>query len=182
MKKLLLHICCAPCCGGVVETLLKEKVDFSLFFYNPNIYPESEYLKRKAEVIEFCKKHIVSYVDGDFDVENWEQEIRGLESEPERGKRCSVCFEQRLSVSAKHAISHNFTHLATTLGISRWKDIDQVNRALVSACQNFKELTPYDRNWRKKGGVDLMHKVSKDENFYRQTYCGCRFSLTNPTI
>lgn len=174
--KVLLHSCCAPCSGEVVETMVESGVEPTVFFYNPNVHPRREYELRKASDQAFCDKLGVPHVDGDYDTKRWFQRTRGLEWEPERGARCTVCFEMRFEVAAQYAANHGFSVFTSCLGISRWKDFDQVTAAGRAAAQPFPGLTYWDYNWRKQGGAQRMLEVSKRENFYQQEYCGCVYS------
>jgi hypothetical protein len=175
-EKLLLHVCCAPCSGGIIERLRGEGRYLTVFFYNPNIYPIEEYEKRKAEVVRFCEKLGVSIVDGDYDPENWFKRIKGFECEPERGKRCAACFSIRLERTALYAHEHGFPVFATSLGISRWKNLEQVNACGHAAASHYSDVSFWDCNWRKGGGNDQGREVTKREGFYQQNYCGCVFS------
>jgi predicted adenine nucleotide alpha hydrolase (AANH) superfamily ATPase len=94
-EKVLLHSCCAPCSGEVMEAMLASGVEYTIFFYNPNIHPEREYLLRKDENVRFAEKHNVPFVDADYDKDNWFARARGMEWEPERGVRCTMCFDMR---------------------------------------------------------------------------------------
>jgi predicted adenine nucleotide alpha hydrolase (AANH) superfamily ATPase len=177
-KKLLLHSCCAPCSGGILAELQQAKVDVTLFFYNPNIHPHSEYEKRKAENKRYADRLKIPFIDADYEhKEKWFDLTTGLEDEPERGKRCDVCFDLRLQRTAEYAHKNDFGHFATTLGISRFKDLEQVNRSGLKAAQIYPDLHFFDYNWRKKGGIQRSAEISRRENFYRQEYCGCIFSL-----
>ena len=176
-KKILLHVCCAPCSGAIIEELITSGIEPFLFFCNPNVYPEEEYLKRKKEVIRFAGKKNLPYFDPPYDPAAWNQSIQGLEKEPERGKRCSVCFEFRLNETARFAAEKEFSVFATTLGISRWKDLDQVNAAGKKAESLYSKLTFWPQNWRENEGQKRMYEVVKRENFYMQNYCGCLYSI-----
>ena len=125
--RLLLHSCCAPCEGEVLETLLNSKIQPTVFFYNPNIHPKKEYEIRKAEDKKFCDKKGVDHIDVDYDVRNWFERIKGLEWEPERGARCTVCFDMRFERTALYAHEHGFNLFSSSLGISRWKNMKQIN-------------------------------------------------------
>jgi len=176
-NKLLLHVCCAPCSAWIIEQLLANKIDVTLFFYNPNVHPRDEYERRKSEVIRFANKIKIPWIEGDYDVDTWEACTRGMESYPERSKRCTKCFLLRLRKAAKHACSNDFQIFATSLSISRWKDFTQITEAgKLAAAEN--NLTYFDYNWRKNKGEEQAVQVTKRENFYRQKYCGCVFSKT----
>lgn len=176
-KKLLLHSCCAPCSGEVMEAMLASDIDFSIYFYNPNIHPDREYEIRKDENIRFAEKHGIEFIDADYDRDNWFERVRGLEQEPERGIRCTVCFDMRFERTALYAHEHGFDAITSSLGISRWKDMDQINRSGVRAASRYPELIYWTYNWRKGGGSARMLDISKREHFYQQEYCGCVYSL-----
>lgn len=176
-KKLLLHSCCAPCAGEIMEAVAASEIETTVYFYNPNIHPAEEYLIRKEENIKFCEKLGFEFVDADYDTDNWFERIRGLENEPERGERCTKCFDMRFERTALYAVENRFPVFATTLGISRWKDMQQINSSGVRAANRYEELAYWDFNWRKHGGSTRMIEISKRENFYQQEYCGCVYSL-----
>ena len=175
-KKLLLHSCCAPCAGEVMEALAASDIDTTIFFYNPNIHPIEEYEIRKDENIRFAKKLGMPIIDADYDRDGWFERTKGQENEPERGVRCSTCFDMRFERTAQYASENDFDLISSTLGISRWKDMDQINvsGARSSAPYN---IPFWDFNWRKKGGSSRMLELSKREGFYQQEYCGCVYSL-----
>lgn len=178
-KKLFLHVCCAPCSGRIIERVLDSSLSLTVFFYNPNISPETEYLLRKKEVVRFCKKKDVSFIDGDYNHNDWIAQTKGLEAEPEKGKRCDVCFFMRLKKTAQIALKNHFNIFATSLSISRWKDMEQVHRAGQRAAQKTPGTLFWDFNWRKDTGEEQGREISKRENFYQQTYCGCLYSKSN---
>ena len=176
-KRLLMHSCCAPCAGEIMEAVAASGIDTTIFFYNPNIHPKEEYEIRKNENIRFAEKLGFDFVDADYDKENWFKRIKGLEDEPERGERCTVCFDMRFERSALFAHENGFDVFATTLGISRWKDLNQINNSGLRAAKRYNSLTFWDYNWRKQGGSSRMLEISKNEQFYKQEYCGCVYSL-----
>ena len=118
-----------------------------------------------------------NFIDADYDKDNWFKRIKGLENEPERGERCTKCFDMRFERSALYAHENKFSLFATTLGISRWKDLDQVNNSGLRAADRYSGLNFWDFNWRKAGGSPRMIEISKREEFYQQEYCGCVYSL-----
>ncbi|MDF1758823.1 MAG: epoxyqueuosine reductase QueH [Legionellaceae bacterium] len=181
-SSLLLHSCCAPCSGEVMEALLASDIKFSIFFYNPNIHPVQEYEMRKAENIEFAKKHNIPFIDADYDKDNWFARIKGLEWEPERGKRCGVCFDMRFERTALYAHEHGFPVITSCLGISRWKDFNQINESGLRAAGRYSGITYWTYNWRKGGGSGRMYEIAKRENFYKQEYCGCVYSLRDTNL
>ena len=171
--RLLLHSCCAPCEGEVLETLIYSGIQPTVFFYNPNIHPKKEYEIRKAEDQKFCEKIGVEHVDVDYDVRNWFERVKGLEWEPERGARCTSCFDMRFERTALFAHENNFTLFSSSLGISRWKNMNQINSCGLRAAARYENLTYWTYNWRKSGGSQRMIEISKREGFYQQEYCGC---------
>ena len=176
-NRLLLHSCCAPCAGEIMEALSVSEIKTSIYFYNPNIHPIEEYEIRKDENKRFCDKLGFEFIDADYDKDNWFKRIKGLENEPERGKRCTKCFDMRFERSALYAKENSFKVFATTLGISRWKDMNQINEAGLRAASRYDEVKYWDFNWRKEGGSSRMIEISKREHFYQQEYCGCVYSL-----
>jgi predicted adenine nucleotide alpha hydrolase (AANH) superfamily ATPase len=160
-----------------MEAVAASDMETTVFFYNPNIHPIEEYEIRKRENKRFCDQLGFEFVDVDYDKENWFKRIKGLEDEPERGDRCTKCFDMRFERSALYAHENDFPLFATTLGISRWKDLDQVNDSGLRAAKPYKNLIFWDLNWRKKGGSSRMIEISKREEFYQQEYCGCVYSL-----
>jgi hypothetical protein len=175
--KLLLHSCCAPCSGEVMEALIFSGIDFTIYFYNPNIHPLKEYELRKDENIRFAEKHNIPFVDGDYDTDNWFARAKGMEHEPERGIRCTMCFDMRFERTALFAHENGFPVISSSLGISRWKNFDQINDCGIRAAGHYPGITYWTFNWRKKGGSSRMLDISKKENFYMQEYCGCAYSL-----
>lgn len=175
--KVLLHSCCAPCSGEVMEAMLAAGVQYTLYFYNPNIHPEREYLLRKADNITFAEKYGIEFVDADYDKDNWFERVKGLEWEPEKGKRCTACFDMRFERAALYAHELGFPVLTSSLGISRLKDMDQINGCGHRAAARYDDVVYWDYNWRKRGGAQRMIEISKREGFYQQEYCGCVYSL-----
>jgi epoxyqueuosine reductase len=176
-NKLLLHVCCAPCSCAIIEALQQAHIDITLFFYNPNIHPKEEYEKRKNEFLRLAHKHNIPFIDADYNTKVWFEKTKGLEQEPERGKRCTECFNLRLTHTAKCAHIHGFSLIATSLGISRWKDLKQVNCAGKHAVADYPDVAFWDYNWRKDGRMPRMQEIIQTEDLYRQNYCGCLYSL-----
>lgn len=176
-NKLLLHSCCAPCSGEVMEAILASGIEFTIYFYNPNIHPLKEYLIRKEENIRFAKKFGIPFIDADYDRQNWFDRAKGMEWEPERGIRCTMCFDMRFEKAAEYAHKHGFPVFTSCLGISRWKDMNQINGCGHRAAEKYDDVVYWDYNWRKEGGSQRMIEISKRERFYQQEYCGCVYSL-----
>ncbi len=176
-KKVLLHSCCAPCSGEVIEAMVKSGIDLTIFFYNPNIHPVKEYKIRKQENIRYAEALGIDFVDADYDVQNWFSRAKGMEMEPEKGIRCTMCFDMRFERTALHAYENGFDVITSSLGISRWKDMDQINGCGDRAAEHYDGVTYWTYNWRKQGGGARMYDIAKREQFYKQEYCGCIYSL-----
>ncbi|MEK7989406.1 MAG: epoxyqueuosine reductase QueH [Thiotrichaceae bacterium] len=181
-KPVLLHSCCAPCTGEIMQVLQDSAIDFSVIFYNPNIHPQKEYEKRKQENKRYADKLGVEFVDLDYDPDHWFSRAKHLAAEPERGERCTVCFDMRLERSALYAHEHGFKVFTSSLGVSRWKNIQQVNDCGLRAVEHYDDLSYWDYNWRKKGGSERMIEITKQQDFYRQNYCGCVYSLRDSNL
>jgi len=176
-KKVLLHSCCAPCSGEVMELMMKNGVDLTIYFYNPNIHPKKEYEIRKNENIRYAEKLGIPFVDADYNVQDWFYNAKGMEHEPERGVRCTMCFDMRFEHTANYAKQNGFKVFTSSLGISRWKNMDQINMSGMRAASHYENITYWTYNWRKNGGGARMYEIAKRENFYKQEYCGCIYSL-----
>lgn len=181
-KRLLLHSCCAPCAGDLMETFIFSEIPFTLYFYNPNIHPRKEYELRKEENIRFAEKHQIPFIDGDYDVDEWFKRAKGMEQEPERGIRCTMCFDMRFERSALYAYENGFDVFTSSLGISRWKNKTQIDECGVKAAGSYPGLTYWTYNWRKDGGSQRMIELAKQEAFYQQEYCGCAYSLRDTNL
>jgi hypothetical protein len=158
--------------------MLANGVQPTIFYYNPNIFPREEYEIRKQESKRHAENLGVRWLDGDYDHNDWLGGICGLESEPERGHRCERCFFLRLKATAEKARELGIPYFTTTLASSRWKNIEQINRAGQAA----EETTPnspkfWAQNWRKGGLSDRRNQLLKEFDFYNQQYCGCEFSF-----
>ena len=175
--RILLHSCCAPCAGDVMRELTRSGISYEILFYNPNIHPQREYELRKDENKRYADKLGLNFIDLDYDTENWFERVKGFEMEPERGQRCTLCFDMRFERTALHAVENGYKLFTSTLGTSRWKDFDQINGCGERAAARYQELTYWTHNWRKKGGSQRMVEISKQERFYQQEYCGCVYSL-----
>lgn len=176
-KDLLLHSCCAPCSGPLIERMAESGLNLTIFFYNPNIHPKKEYELRKTENIRYAEKLGIPFVDADYDVQDWFARAKGMEREPERGIRCTMCFDMRFARTALYAHEHGFPVFTSSLGISRWKNMAQINDCGVRAAAPYEKLTYWTFNWRKEGGSARMYDLAKEEHFYQQQYCGCIYSL-----
>ena len=175
MKKFLLHTCCAPCSIAVIDEL-KNQFDFTVFFYNPNIYPEAEYIRRKAEVIKICDEWTVPMVDYDYDAQAWHAKVgAGLEREPEGGERCSLCFKFRLAKTAAYAAKNGFQYFGTSLTSGRDKKAEVINPIGHLFAKEYK-IKFYAADWKKDGRQEKGKQLVKERKIYRQNYCGCEYS------
>jgi epoxyqueuosine reductase len=174
MKKLLLHTCCAPCAIYVVQELSKE-YDLSLYYFNSNIHPQTEYQKRLQEIISWANKNDIKLIEAEYKPEEWFIIAKGLEDESEGGKRCLECFQYRLEATAKLAKEDKFDLFSTTLSISPHKDAVAINK-IGSALGKQYEVEFLEADWKKNNGFKIACQLSKEQNFYRQDYCGCTFS------
>ncbi len=172
MKKTLILSCCAPCSAGVVEFFAKTKRPACILFYNPNIATKEEHNLRASENKRLCDFFNIPFISLPYAPEVWLNETKDFLNEPERGKRCSLCFNLRLKQAAEYAKENGFDCFTSVLGVSRYKNLDQVN-----ACAEEISKTvgiEYDfTNWR-KGGLEIRRaQIIKDLNLYSQKYCGC---------
>lgn len=175
--EVLLHSCCAPCAGELMEAMVDAGLKLTIFFYNPNIHPKKEYEIRKNENKKYAEKMGIPCIDADYDVEKWFCKAKGMEYEPERGIRCTMCFDMRFEATAMYAKNHNFKLFTSSLGISRWKNMEQINDCGIRAAAKYENITYWTYNWRNEGGSNRMYEIAKRENFYKQEYCGCIYSL-----
>ena len=175
--RVLLHTCCAPCSSAIIECLMRSGITPTVYYCNPNIYPQEEYLIRKNECSRYAESLGLDIVDADYDHAEWLEAVRGLEGEPERGGRCLQCFRFRLDRAAEYAEGHGFRVLTTTLASSRWKSLDQINEAGRWAVSRHPSVLWWDRNWRKGGLQERRGQIIREYGFYNQQYCGCEFSI-----
>lgn len=178
-SRILLHSCCAPCSGAVIECLVENGFKPGIFFSNSNIFPFDEYELRKQELIRYAQGFGLEVIDDDYDHKAWLGCVRGLEREPERGSRCMECFKFRLLRAARYAAANGYDVLTTTLASSRWKDLEQVNAAGQWACGIVADGPVFwPQNWRKGGLQPRRNEIIREQNFYNQNFCGCEFSNT----
>jgi len=174
MKKILLHICCAPCAIYVFEKLRKE-YDVTGFFYNPNIHPFKEYEFRRIELEKISNKLGWKVVYSDYEIKKWFDLTRGYEKEPERGKRCPICFNMRLRKTFEYAKLNGFDMVASTLSISPYKVTDQINQEGLKLSKEF-DIEFLAENFKKKNGYNIGRKMAAEHGIKHQNYCGCVFS------
>lgn len=181
-QKILLHSCCAPCSTAVIEKL-KDEFDITILYYNPNIYPEEEYKKRKNEEIRYIK-HLnniekdakISFLDCDYECEKFYSAVKGYENEREGGARCAICFKLRLSETAKRAKEFGFDLFGTTLTVSPHKNAELINFIGLGLEKEI-GIKFLVSNFKKQNGYKRSVELSKENNIYRQNYCGCEFAL-----
>lgn len=178
VPKLMLHACCA-CCASYVLEYLSEHFDIYLLYFNPNITIADEYNYRYSELKRLVKemplKRKVKIVECDYDSKKYLDAVKGLENEPERGGRCSVCFDMRLDETAKKAKEYGCDYFATTLTISPLKNSSIINSIGDSISQKY-AVSYLPTDFKKKNGYKRSIELSKEYNLYRQNYCGCVYS------
>lgn len=171
-ERILLLSCCAPCSCAVIEKMVQEGQYFAVVFYNPNIRPKEEYHKRCTENKKLCEHYKVPFIELEYDNERWCQLTRGLENEPERGKRCSICFEMRLRRVMEYALANGFDKVTSVLGVSRYKNLAQVNAAAAEA--SAQTGMRYQEVEGRKGGMqERRAQLINELELYSQNYCGC---------
>ena len=180
-KKLLLHSCCAPCSSHVISFLTKY-FDITILYYNPNISPKSEYDKRKEEQIRLIKEidkvNKVDIIDCDYDNDKYEELIKGYEDCPERGDRCTICFNLRLSKTAHMASLLNYDYFCSTLSVSPYKNSKLINEIGKQMEEKYNIKWLYS-DFKKEDGYKHSIELSHKYNLYRQNYCGCKYSIRN---
>ena len=177
--RVLLHACCAPCSSAIVEWMLRHDLRPTIYYFNPNIFPREEYDIRKDESKRHAESLGLRWIDGDYDHDQWREQMCGLEDEPERGRRCEQCFTVRLTATAHEAVRQGIRFFATTLASSRWKSLEQISRAGLAAQQAVPDTEFWAQNWRKDGLQERRNQLLREYQFYNQQYCGCEFSVRN---
>lgn len=179
MDNILVHICCSVDSHYFLQKIQKDypKAKLIGFFYDPNIHPYSEYYLRLLDVKRSCKKLGIKLIEGEYDYDTWLNAVRGLENEPEKGTRCSVCFDRRFEVSAKMAKELNCNYFTSTLLTSPKKSLEQLQKSGDELAEKFgiKFLAP---NYRQKSGTQEQNILAKEAKLYRQNYCGCLYGLS----
>ena len=180
-KRILLHTCCAPCASYVIE-LLKPDYDITLFFYNPNIEPEDEYIKRKNELSKLLlivnssqESSQIKLLNNEYDNDIFETAVLPYHNQPEGGERCTECFRIRLYETAKRAKAEKYDIFTSTLSVSPHKNAKLLNKIGQSAANEYK-IDYLEADFKKKDGYLHSIKLTKEYNLYRQSYCGCNNS------
>ena len=175
-RRIVLHTCCAPCSSAIIECLADNGIEPLIYYFNPNIHPLDEYLKRRDECTRHAERLGLEIVDGDYDHTSWRGCVAGLEGEPERGARCAECFGMRLLQTARLAAERGITVFTTTLASSRWKSLEQINAAGRAAAAAVGGTIFWEQNWRRGGLQERRGELIREFGFYNQLYCGCEFS------
>jgi len=174
-KSILLHTCCAPCASGTIERLQEDGYDITLFFYDPNISPETEYKKRLNEAKRLAEIYKIGFIEGKYDAAKWNKLVKRFTDEPELGRRCTICYQMRMAETAKKAKGSGFDSFTTTLTLSPHKDAERIHKLGNSIGKRFDvEFLFYD--FKKKNGFLKSIQNSKRYGLYRQNFCGCIYS------
>jgi predicted adenine nucleotide alpha hydrolase (AANH) superfamily ATPase len=172
MKKVLLHVCCGICESYPIQKLKEDGYAVACLFYNPNIEPREEYDRRLAVARSAAELLEVEFMEGPYDNAAWREAAKGLEQEPEGGKRCEVCFRLRLDFASKKARDLGIECIASTLSVSPHKAVTVINA--VGAATSAGSFLSYD--FKKQDGFKKTQIFAREHQLYRQNYCGCLFS------
>lgn len=170
----LIHACCAPDATVVIERM-REDYDITIYFYNPNIQPESEYKLRVEEMKRLATEMNIACEIGPYDFRRWLKMARGMKHLPEGGKRCEICFKMRLEQTAQKAAAENFDFFTTVLTVSPHKDAALIN-AMGREIGAKYQVKFIEENFKKKDGFKRSIELSRIYSLYRQNYCGCIYS------
>jgi len=176
MKKIILHACCAPCASYPIRKLIEDDYKPVVFFYNPNIFPLKEYEIRRDELKNYCKKLDIEFFESDYEIKEFYNAVKGFENEPEKGLRCSKCFNLRLLKTAQFARLKGIDCFTTTLSVSPHKNSNQI----FEEAKKIEALTGVnfiEYNFKKQDGFKISRMIARENNMYAQTYCGCEFSI-----
>lgn len=172
--KLLLHACCAPCAGHTIREL-QPYFDVTLACYGSNIHPEKEYRKRLDSLLKLRDRFKLELVELEYDPDVWFNAVKGLENEPEGGKRCSFCHRIRLRRIAEFAKQNDYQYFVTTLTTSPHKPANVINLIGNEVAKEY-GINFLDKDFKKNDGFKKSCELSKEYGLYRQTYCGCIYS------
>ena len=175
MLRLLLHICCGPCATTVIERL-KDDYEVTGYFYNPCVYPDSEYRNRLEAAREVANRLSITLIEGRYEPQSFFDAVRGLEAEPENGTRCQVCYHQRLAATASYAVEVSYDIVASTLTVGPMKNAAIINPIGIEEAESA-GVTFHAVDWKKKDGFKHSCELSREFGIYRQQYCGCLFSV-----
>ena len=171
--KLLLHSCCAPCSSAVIEKL-SNFFDLTIFYYNPNIMPIEEFEKRKQEQINYLTKINIPFLDVDYAHNDYLIAVKGKENLGEKSARCYECYKLRISKTAQTAKENGYEYFCTTLSVSSHKNSEWINQ-IMQECEKKFNIKHLPSDFKKENGYLRSLQISKENNFYRQNYCGCKF-------
>ncbi len=178
--RLLLHSCCAPCSSSVLEQLINggQFDEITVYYYNPNIFPESEYIKRKNEQIRMLNLLYpnVKILDCDYERDKYLCAVKGFEQEKEGGARCDICYRLRMKETALKAKELGYDYFGTTLSVSPYKNAEHLN-FIGQDLESQIGVKYFVSNFKKKNGYLRSIQLSKTYNLYRQNYCGCPYSM-----
>jgi len=178
-KRVTLHACCAVCLGYPHKILTELGYSVEVVFYNPNIFPQEEYSRRKAEVERFCALTKTPLKIFEDEAEVYYKYVEGLEGEAERGLRCERCFQLRLDKTAEYAKETGADFFSTTLSVSPHKSFAQIKLAAETAARKF-DVEYLAMDFKKQNGFKQTSEIANSYGFYRQNYCGCEFSVRKP--
>ncbi len=179
-QRLLLHICCATCAAYVLEKLA-HNYDVAGFYYNPNIYPEREYAIRRNEAKAFCASNNIEYIEQPPDQDRWFTLTAGHEEDQEKGERCTICYRMRLEMTAQYAKELGFDIFGTDLSISPHKDAQRLNTLGKELSEQY-SVRYLEADFKKQDGFKHAIHISREQGFYRQNYCGCKYSMQDRDI
>lgn len=177
-KKLLLHACCAPCLSSVMEQLI-DTYDVSVYYYNPSIYPRAEYVKRWKEIKKLNKKvynNKLKLISGKYQPKSFYKSIAGMEGCKEGEARCFLCYEMRLLQTAKYASAKGYDLFTTTMSVSPHKNHEVLN-AIGKKIETQTQVKYVAANFKKNNGFLRVAQLCKEYKIYRQSYCGCKYSI-----
>ncbi|MBR2068408.1 MAG: epoxyqueuosine reductase QueH [Candidatus Gastranaerophilales bacterium] len=176
MKKIVLHACCAPCASYPIIKLQNDGYRPVVFFYNPNIYPFEEYKIRRDELKKYCEKLNIEFFEEKYNEDIFKEAVYGFENEPEKGRRCSVCFLLRLLKTAEFARDNKINYFTTTLSVSPHKVSEEIfKQGQIAASKTGVEFLEY--NFKKQNGFKISREIARENNMYAQKYCGCKYSM-----
>lgn len=175
-NKILLHACCGICSAYPILQLREMGYEPTVYFFNPNIYPDIEYEKRLEAECKLCEYHNCDLIVGEYNQNDFFEKVTGLENEPERGKRCDVCFELRLEKTAQKAKELDFSKFTTSIVISPHKNFAKLTEIGQKIAEKY-YLEYVSIDFKKKNGFLNTNKIANSLNLYRQNYCGCKFSI-----
>jgi len=176
MNKIILHACCAPCASYPIKKLIADGYEPVVFFYNPNIFPFREYQTRKFELKKYCQQNNIEYFEEQYNIKEFYTSIKGYEHEPEKGKRCEICFNLRLLKAANFAKKNNIKYFTTTLTVSPHKKSEDIFK-IGKQIEKTTDVIFLEYNFKKENGYKISREIAKENNMYSQNYCGCQFSI-----